>query len=1169
MKFLKLHFLAYGCFTDVRLDFSEPGSGFHVIYGPNEAGKSTALRALTGLLYGIPAQTPDAFLHAMKDLRVAAELVRSDGQHGTFVRRKGNRDTLLNSEDKPVPDNLILEFLCGVTQQMFATIFRLDHNALRSGGDDLLAGKGDVAESLFQAGTGITGLRQALGAIDIEAEQFFKPRSSTAVINRAIDSYEDARKRSRDLAVAPRQWTEQSAALNEKVADLERRKARHLELSVQKERLERCRLALPHITRRKELMQALDALGPVKLLPESATRDREEAQRNQRDANRRKEEAEAKLAKLNTDLEQLRLPQELLAHADAISSVRERLDSYRQAARDLPTVRAEQNQFEADARTILSEVKPGLSLGEAETLRLTVVQRTRLRTLANEHHTLRERLRGASERAQSAQVQWKEKNRMLEQTTAPRDTGELERVLERAIKLGDLEGILNRETSELRLAQKQSAAELKRLPIWTGTLEQLETLPVPAVETVDQFETEFDRLSNEQKLLSSRREDDYQQQAKVEEGIRTLQLGGVVPTEQDLRRARERREQGWRLVRHAWLEDAADPEQEKAFDGDRPLADAYEKSVTGADSIADRLRREADRVAKLAELLADKEGRERRAAELESTQLALTMALEACQAQWREKWQGSNIVPLSPKEMRGWLSRHAALLAQAKDLQARRQSIAQLNDRIREHCAELCRALSTLAEPAKNEMESFAAQIQRGQAVLRDSKNAALKRANLENDVLRSARDHEKAEGEHEKAQKELDAWQNHWQQALAPLGLEAETQAEEVIAVLEELDTLFAKIEDAESRRLRVGKMEQHLALFDSDVHALAQSLEPDLRQLPADQAADRLQSLLVKAQQDDVRRQTLEKQVEQQRKSQDDAGRDSEQARRQLDDLMSRASSTELPALEEAEQKSAGLRQFKAQLDEVNRTLAGFTAGDTLDSFLTDTAALKADQLPFDIVELENEIRTLDELRSQLNQEIGVQRVQLNAIDGSDKAMIAAEEAQSALAIVRTGTERYMRLRLASEVLRRQIERYREQNQDPVIKRAGELFPRLTLDSFARIKTSFDEKDRPVLLGVRPSGEEVAVDGMSDGTRDQLFLALRLASLERQFSSGEPLPFIVDDVLIKFDDDRAMATLKILAEFCSKTQVLFFTHHARLIDLAQTAVPTAQLKIHRLRAH
>ena len=87
-----------------------------------------------------------------------------------------------------------------------------------------------------------------------------------------------------------------------------------------------------------------------------------------------------------------------------------------------------------------------------------------------------------------------------------------------------------------------------------------------------------------------------------------------------------------------------------------------------------------------------------------------------------------------------------------------------------------------------------------------------------------------------------------------------------------------------------------------------------------------------------------------------------------------------------------------------------------------------------------------------------------------------------------------------------------------------------------------------------------------MSTGTRDQLFLALRLASLERQLPMGEPLPFVVDDILVNFDDDRARASLEQLTELARRTQVLFFTHHSRLVELAQQTVPMELLKVHQL---
>ena len=89
-------------------------------------------------------------------------------------------------------------------------------------------------------------------------------------------------------------------------------------------------------------------------------------------------------------------------------------------------------------------------------------------------------------------------------------------------------------------------------------------------------------------------------------------------------------------------------------------------------------------------------------------------------------------------------------------------------------------------------------------------------------------------------------------------------------------------------------------------------------------------------------------------------------------------------------------------------------------------------------------------------------------------------------------------------------------------------------------------------MLKGVRPDGRLVGVEGMSDGSHDQLYLALRLASLESWLQSHEPIPFVVDDILLNFDDRRATAALAALAELSRRTQVLFFTHHRHIIDLA-----------------
>jgi len=112
----------------------------------------------------------------------------------------------------------------------------------------------------------------------------------------------------------------------------------------------------------------------------------------------------------------------------------------------------------------------------------------------------------------------------------------------------------------------------------------------------------------------------------------------------------------------------------------------------------------------------------------------------------------------------------------------------------------------------------------------------------------------------------------------------------------------------------------------------------------------------------------------------------------------------------------------------------------------------------------------------------------------------------------------------------------------------------------------TDFNERDEPVLAGIRSGGERVYVESMSSGTRDQLYLALRLASLEKYMETAEPMPFIVDDVLVDFDDARSEAALNTLAGLAEKTQVILFTHHSQVVEQAKRLQGSVRVQVHDL---
>jgi uncharacterized protein YhaN len=94
--------------------------------------------------------------------------------------------------------------------------------------------------------------------------------------------------------------------------------------------------------------------------------------------------------------------------------------------------------------------------------------------------------------------------------------------------------------------------------------------------------------------------------------------------------------------------------------------------------------------------------------------------------------------------------------------------------------------------------------------------------------------------------------------------------------------------------------------------------------------------------------------------------------------------------------------------------------------------------------------------------------------------------------------------------------------------------------------------------LVGVR-DGAAVSADAMSTGTRGQLYLALRVAGHADFINRYGPLPFVTDDILETFDDERAAAALRLTGELGRTGQAIMFTHHRHLVEMARQAIPQA----------
>ena len=167
-----------------------------------------------------------------------------------------------------------------------------------------------------------------------------------------------------------------------------------------------------------------------------------------------------------------------------------------------------------------------------------------------------------------------------------------------------------------------------------------------------------------------------------------------------------------------------------------------------------------------------------------------------------------------------------------------------------------------------------------------------------------------------------------------------------------------------------------------------------------------------------------------------------------------------------------------------------------------------------------------------------------------GAERAVfqkLAAEQQAKELA------RRWVVLKLAAGLLAGSMETYRERQADPVMKRAGQVFADLTGGRFTRLLQLYDDHDELQLAVERKTGEQVPLGGLSEGTGDQLYLALRLAFLEDYCSRNEPAPLILDDIFQTFDDERTAAGIRTLAKAGETFQTILFTHQMSLVDTAR----------------
>lgn len=1127
MRLRSLDLLAYGPFVGATLDLSARG-GLDLVYGPNEAGKSTSLRAIRGLLFGIEERTSDDHLHDKKDLRIGARIEGEGGEVLAVVRRKGRKATLQSFTGETIDDARLDRLLAGVSEQVFATTFGLDHRTLREGADALLAGRGGVGESLLEAGLGARGLSRLLTTLRAEADDIYtSPRAHTKPLVEALRGFKEEKKKSQDDALAVEAWEAQRRGLAETEAESARLEIAQREAQEAAFRARRVQRVLPKMRLFGTLTAERASIGEVPMLAASATSEREAAETARSDAR-------AAIARLDTEIADLAREQaglvvsDELIEDDAIALVVEERGSHRKAAHDLPKRLGELSHVDDEIARI--RVRLGVAGDSVPPSRAVAAN---VRKLAPIEQMLVAALRSDREALVDAENRRDACRRELAALPPARDLTVVSAAARSAASEGDLLARFARVTAEVERRSAVVARACAKLGIAT---------PLRGVPTAEATAHHERAIADARRGLDEqgrRVRDARARAAAIHEELAALLGEGGVPTERELGESRRARDDAWR---------------EALAGGD---VARFVRALDESDALADRMRREADRVARLAVLRAREESSRRELAEVDGDERRARSTLEQAMTAWRALWSAPSIEVREPVEMLSFVRDHeAAVSAHDREQEARdeRAATARVIERHEQ-------ALSA----AVGEEGELSLLLERAAATLAENAETESRRRELG----RALRDHDDASArllrQRDERAGELLAHRGAWSEATRPFSTGSAPSPEEALGLLDDLEQLARALEQRAGLDRRIRGIDRDAKEFTVKVAALVARHAPDLVGMaPEDAAAElgRRREHSIEAR--TARRKTEEQLAERRARRAQQSAR-LEDAERILGELRRVAGAHDDDQLRSVEERTRRARGLDARIAALAEELVAVGEGRDLDALRAEVSSAEPDAISATLEDREVELRELRDAHRAAVERTGGLRSQLEQMRAERTwAATAASNAQQHLARARELAERWARAKVSVAILEREITRYREQNQGPVLARASELFARLTLGRYAGLRTTFDEADEAVLCALR--GEtEVTIEGLSDGTRDQLYLALRLASLERHAAKAAPMPVVLDDVLVHFDDARARSALEVLADVGDSMQVLLFTHHERVVELAREALG-ARVRVHSL---
>lgn len=1160
MKFQRISIENFGSFPRRDLDFS--GAPLAVIYGPNEAGKTTALNAIRQAVFGFRSRTP--YLTG-RTITASVAATMTDGSQLVFTRRKGRPDQVNGTHGSLELNETRLSHLLGdVDLDCYEQMFGFSQEELRLGQQTLKDAK--LTEALA-GGTfgGIQALEGLRNDLSENLQALYKSRGSTSSINVLLREIEEANQKLKSLEIP--------ASV---IEDIQRQIAsREEERGAVVSKLELARKTRAQCQRQLKSLPVLQKIIAIRSFLEEieipAGVDRNFVSQWKEQADHREKLAQAlendrrELIKIEEALGAAGFNRNLLPFESKIEHLGHEAKEIHQHRTQLSGLAEEFESAKAALHKHTAALGAATATDDLLQFRPSDEEKDELSSISIEYLNL-----------EKSKIEYSSKLKALhenglsdgEQTTLDYPPG-ITQLAEHLTSLERAEQQIEQRTAELqRQVENPEFVELRERVAQPNLIRTRfdDTLArhwqIPSIEKVHSLVERVHSLDAHDQELGRAIEQLQIQLDGLNAGTDQSNDSKAAEIRLRLEDAIQRRDA---LVQH-WQDELSQPLMAASITPEQQSErlDELQGILLTTDELHQSLLDSADSLA--ASMVRQKtlqEYQEQRA-KIELERNEIEQKRKGLIAEWEELWTRTPVRPADydstlewTKQFHAWKKIARRIAESRRELHVSKQSLKAQREQIVDQWPEIIRETTPLTE-LRSTLQTWLER-KRDEERNRRQREKVLQQANLLSEKLKSV---------HERSQV-LESEFQQWLEVSPISNVCSITSVEKRLSSLAALQSEHATLQSierkmAESRR-RISQFEEQacdlqtkLAEMEStpttgqksqpegSPERLAVQWLAELNQLREDRDSRIRQQTQVthlqrRIQENEIELAGLEKRLANLVAGLgNDAGSD-------LQDLMKR--------LALADEKRLELASLRAELNGIHGIGTGNCKHEDRDDHESfgdiDEASLRESEL-----QSNTEVKNEEERLQAIDESIGQLRERLEQIACNGQAQQARQQLQQKRSQLQELSEQWIQTKLAQQLLDRSIKLFASENEPAILVAAKQYLSLLTSGKYVDIEHNKDEKSNFTVRDAR--GVETPPDRLSTGTREQLYLAIRFAFIECYGREHEPLPVIMDDCFVNFDDERTRQCLTTVTNWGRETQTLILSCHRRIPEMIAEISPS-----------